>query len=282
MEKASGSENVRRVMIVAGEASHGVGVHEFRAGALLLAGALETAPGLAVTVHSHGHVPELEPGDVDALVIYADGGPSHPLRDPRILERVDRIARAGAGIGVMHYAVEAEGAVGEALTRWIGGRYVEGESCNPVWDARFGSIPDHPVARGVAPFDLRDEWYLNLRFVSDDGRRGVRVLPVLAAVPSADVRRGPYVWPAGPYAHIVAAEGRSETLMWVAERDGRARGFGLAGGHFHRNWAQADFRRIVLNTLVWLAGLDVPVGGMASSVSDDQLVLNLDEKPAGG
>ena len=281
MTVASGSDGVRELVIVAGDASHSAGLHEFRAGALLLARALQFVPELHVTVVSNGTIPELDPAEVDALVLYSDGGPSHPLLAPGALDRVERLARAGAGIGVLHYAVEAYGAVGEAVTRWIGGRYVEGESCNPLWEARFETLPDHPVTRGVEPFTLPDEWYLNIRFAGDEDP-GVRTQPLLVGRPSAEVRLGPYVWPAGPYQHIVAAEGRPETLMWAAERDGGGRGVGLTGGHFHHNWADRDFRTIVLNALVWLTGLDVPAGGVASSVTDDDLSQNLDEKPAVG
>ena len=62
----------------------------------------------------------------------------------------------------------------------------------------------------------------------------------------------------------VAASGRTEVLMWLAERTGGGRGMGLSGGHFHANWDSAPFRRVVLNALVWLAGVEVPNGGVDS------------------
>jgi len=36
---------------------------------------------------------------------------------------------------------------------------------------------------------------------------------------------------------------------------------------------------MMLNALVWTAGLDVPEGGVASTVSGDDLAANLDDKP---
>ena len=48
--------------------------------------------------------------------------------------------------------------------------------------------------------------------------------------------------------------------MWC--RDPKAedggRGIGFVGGHYHRNWAIDDFRKLVLNSIVWLARADVP------------------------
>lgn len=273
------AERVRRLAIVAGAPSHPPGLHEFRAGALLLAACLEGVEGLATTVHVNGEIPDIASDDIDAIVIYSDGGPTHPLLQGKNLQSVDDLARAGVGIGLMHYAVEISAGVGgESMTRWIGGHYVDGESCNPIWEARFDSLPDHPVSRGVEPFSTVDEWYFNIRFASGAASNAVRVAPILVATPSADVRSGPYVWPKGPYDHIVAAAGRSETLMWVAERDDGGRGLGLNGGHVHTNWANEDFRRVVLNGLVWLTGMDLPEGGVFSTLSDADLQTNLDPK----
>jgi len=67
-------------------------------------------------------------------------------------------------------------------------------------------------------------------------------------------------------------------LAWAYERPEGGRGFGCTGAHFHKNWANDDFRRMMLNALVWTAGLDVPTEGVASTVSDEDMVANLDDK----
>ena len=63
--------------------------------------------------------------------------------------------------------------------------------------------------------------------------------------------------------------------MWVQERSDGRRGFGLTGGHFHANWADDDFRRVVLNALVWVCGLEVPSGGVSSRLTAADLALDL-------
>ena len=40
--------------------------------------------------------------------------------------------------------------------------------------------------------------------------------------------------------------------------------FGFTGGHFHRSWIQPDYRKMILNAMVWSAGLDVPEDGVES------------------
>jgi hypothetical protein len=68
-------------------------------------------------------------------------------------------------------------------------------------------------------------------------------------------------------------------MMWVAERPGGGRGAGFTGGHFHANWQNDNFRKVVLNALVWICKLDVPADGVESKVSDEDIKANLDPKP---
>jgi hypothetical protein len=67
-------------------------------------------------------------------------------------------------------------------------------------------------------------------------------------------------------------------LAWAYERPEGGRGFGCTGAHFHTNWSNDDFRKMMLNALVWTAGLDVPADGVASTVTDEDMVANLDDK----
>lgn len=250
----------RRLLLVAGPDSHAAGEHEFAAGAAVLTSSLAAGGAVSAGVVSPDDLPRILPGDADAVAVFADGGPSHPLADPRIASALRTLAAAGVGIGMLHYAVEAPTGLADELSAWIGGSYVESRSCNPMWTASIRDLPSHPVTRGVAPFELRDEWYLDIVFGTAPNASAVT--PILVATPSDAVRGGPYVWPPGPYPHIVAARGRPETLMWVVERPDGGRGLGLSGGHFHANWECAPFRRVVLNALVWLTGADVPADGV--------------------
>ena len=67
--------------------------------------------------------------------------------------------------------------------------------------------------------------------------------------------------------------------MWAVERPDGGRGFGFTGGHFHDNWGNDQFRKVVLNGFLWLAKAKVPKDGVSSSVSTAELDQNLDPKP---
>jgi hypothetical protein len=67
-------------------------------------------------------------------------------------------------------------------------------------------------------------------------------------------------------------------VAWAVERPDGGRGFGFTGGHVHLNWGDADFRKLVLNALVWTAGAEVPADGVEHDVAESELYENLDPK----
>jgi hypothetical protein len=266
----------KKLVLMAGTPSHGPGDHEFNAGVMLLANCLKDVRGLECVVLRNGYPADDAVLDTaDGILCFADGGGGHPLIRGQRLARVNGLMAKGVGLMCAHYGVEVPKDLGgPEFQRWIGGYYESGFSCNPMWRPEFAEFPRHPIANGVRPFAVRDEWYFNMRFRDD--MRGVT--PILSAKPSDEVRDGPYVYPRGPYPHIQAAKGRAETMMWAVERPDGGRGVGFTGGHFHRNWATDDFRKVVLNALVWLVKLDVPADGIVSRVTEAEMMANLDPK----
>lgn len=266
----------KNILLIAGRPSHPPGIHEFRAGCLLLQSCLAGVPNVNVTVYSNGwpHV-ENAFARADAVVIYADGGAGHPAIQGDHKQVLDGLARKGVGLGFMHYGVEIPSTNGgPQLLEWIGGYYEHLYSVNPMWTPEYRLFVKHPVTEGVKPFSTKDEWYFNMRW-SDDKKN---ITSILSAVPSGQVRKGPYVHPKGPYQHIVDASGRDETTMWVYERKGGGRGFGFTGGHTHANWGDDNQRKVVLNAILWIAGAQIPRNGVESTVTPEQLAANQDPK----
>lgn len=278
----------RKLVMIAGPMSHPPGMHEFKAGSMLLQKRLDVVPGLKTVLITNGWPTKMVGGEkvddntvfegADAIFIYSDGGGKHPAVQNDRLEVLRALMKKGVSLGFAHYAVEVLADRGGAEWKeWVGGYYENEFSCNPIWDANYTSLPVHAITRGVKPFTTKDEWYFNMRF--RDGKTGVK--DILVATPSDAVRDGPYVSPRGPYPHIQAAKGKPETMMWAVERADGGRGFGFTGGHFHANWQNDDQRKLLLNALVWLAKLEVPAGGIVSApVSDEELTQNLDDKKA--
>ena len=278
----------KKLVIIAGKPSHPPGMHEFNAGVQLIQKCLANQPGLDVQISLNGWPKDESMFEgASAVVFYMDGGAGHEVvqENGRRMKLVEEWTKKGVGVGCMHYGVEIVPAqAGNEFKHWIGGHYENMFSCNPIWEPAFAQFPEHPITRGVKPFQVSDEWYFNMRFASDiAGNEAANVenmkfVPILMAVPSDDVRDGPYVYPKGPYKHIEANAARAEAMMWSVERPDGGRGFGFTGGHFHKNWGNEDFRKVVLNAMLWISKVDVPESGVVSTVTEAELAANLDPK----
>jgi hypothetical protein len=265
-----------RLVLMAGTPSHGPGDHEFNAGVQLLAKCLANTKELQVELVLNGYPKDDSILDGAAgILCFADGGGGHPLVRDKRLERIDKLMKKGVGLMCAHYGVEVlKDLGGKEFQNWIGGYYEHQFSCNPFWSPEFKEFPKHAIANGVKPFSIRDEWYFNMRFQADEKA----IVPILSAKPSDAVRDGPYVYPKGPYKHIQEAKGRTESMMWAVERPDGGRGVGFTGGHVHRNWLEPNFRKVVLNALLWICKVDVPANGVESNISEEDIAKNLDPK----
>ena len=253
-----------KVVLIAGRDSHGSSAHNWGDGVDLLSDALTKESGLVIETAIHKGGWPSDPSIFDGaatVVILSDGGGRHPIN--KYLKEFDALAEKGVGLVCVHYAVEVpKGAPGNMLMKWIGGYFETFWSVNPHWTAEFKSIPKHPVANGVKPFTLKDEWYYHMRF--REGMKGVT--PILSALPPADtLKRGD-----GPHSNnpavrkAVLERKEKQHVAWASERENGQRGFGTTGAHHHKSWDQDDFRTCVLNAIVWTAKLEVPKGGVKS------------------
>ena len=267
----------KRIVMIAGKPSHGPGEHEHRAGLLLFQKCLADFPGLKVEVYTNGW-----PDDsavlqgAAAVVIYSDGGGGHPALQADHLQLLGALMKQGVGLACIHYAVEPTIENGQKeFLDWIGGCFEINRSVNPTWKAEFKSLPNHPVARGVKSFEMHDEWYFFMHF--RDGMKGVA--PILVAVPPASTMSrhdGPHE--GNPEVRAAVARGESQTVAWASERPDGGRGFGFTGGHYHHNWGDDNFRKVVLNGILWVAKVEVPSEGVKSTVTAADLEQNLDDK----
>ena len=187
---------------------------------------------------------------------------------------------AGGGLVCIHYGVEVpKGKSGDAFLDWTGGYFETHWSVNPHWTARYRVFPKHPITRGVKPFSVHDEWYYHMRFVTK--LKGVT--PILTDLPPDSTLKRPDGPHSGnKFARAAIAKKQPQHMAWARVRRDGGRGFGFTGGHDHWNWGHDQFRKLVLNAIVWTAKIDVPSGGVRStSLTVQDLEANHDyKKPA--
>jgi Trehalose utilisation len=266
----------KKVVFLAGGRSHGYGSHDHLAGSHILAKRIKEVPGFDAVVVQGWPKDESVLDGAAAVVMYSDGGGGHFA--VAHLDKLKALNEKGAGIGALHYAVEVvKGTPGKHWLEWMGGYFETFWSINPHWMAEFKELPGHAVARGVKPFKANDEWYYNMRF--RENMEGVT--PILSAVPPDETRkRGAGPHSGNPEVSKGVGKNQKEHVLWVSENANGTRGFGCTGGHFHRNWAHDQFRKTVLNSIVWIAKGDVPAGGIESKRPDlEEMMANHDETP---
>jgi type 1 glutamine amidotransferase len=267
----------KKIVFLPGPQSHGWTGHAYTADCKLLAAILnENAPAVQAVVLEGGWPKDLQALDGAAAIVIACDG-NGLLGSPSHWKALDEIAKKGVGIAFLHYALDPGKEFGKYLLPWIGGYYEQSWSVNPSWQAEFKALPNHPITRGVQPFQVSDEWYYHMRFT--EGLTGVT--PILSAVPPDSTRKGPD----GPHsgnAEVRARMGMAEHVAWAYERPGGGRGFGCTGGHTHWVYAQNDFRKLILNAMCWIAGVEVPPAGVPTPTPTvEQMEANLQgDRPA--
>jgi hypothetical protein len=259
--------SLTKIVIVAGKQSHGPGDHEFFAGSAILMNMLKQTPGVFPVMARDGWPkdPEKTFAGAKAVVFYMDGGGGHPIIQKEHKEVVAKLMENKIGFVNLHYAVEYPKAHSDHILNWLGGYYETGFSTNPHWVANFKKLPEHPITRGVKPFEIKDEWYFNIRFRPES--QGVT--PILTATPPDNVRGT---------AEAKKFPGREEIVGWAFERPDGGKSFGFTGGHTHKNWGDENFRRLVVNAILWSANVEVPKDGAKVDFNPADLNRNLDRK----
>ena len=206
---------------------------------------------------------------VDACIIYADSGGQFGEK----YAFLDKKVKEGMGIMFMHYGVHPTKEVGEKYYKnWIGGYYDDAFSVNPSWIADLKPKAGHPISRGLeSPFKTYDELYWNLNIHSKNSE----VYPLVTAIPTQQnmVRYG-----SSKFWNILAAKklGTQQSIIWCRDPKEGARGAGFVGGHYHKNWAIDNYRRMILNTIAWVSRVEVPENGVPSkTVTKAMLNQNL-------
>jgi type 1 glutamine amidotransferase len=251
----------KKIVLIAGEpdASHPAGTHEYGKSAQLLKQALEASPnvaGLKAETHLHGWPKNPATLDTaDTIVLIASGSDrnwqDHPLLVGDHLAVIEKQMRRGCGLVLIHWTTFVPRAsAGDKVLEWVGGHfdYESGTDHPQHWFSRIQNLTttatpgalDHPLCRGLRPFQIKEEFYYRLRFREND----TRLKPILLAA--------------------IPGEEEKQVVAWGVERADGGRGFGLTGGHYFDNWWLIDFRRLVLNAIVWTAHGEVPAGGVQS------------------
>ncbi len=233
--------------------------HEYQAGMKLIASLLQRQRVTErriqpILVHANDpwrEGPELLDG-ADAAALFVSEGAAWLSRDPKRLAGFQRLAGRGGGLAGIHWGIGTRKAEPiPAFLSLLGGCHGGPDRKYKVVTALASPAADgkrrHPVLRGLKPFEIKDEFYYRLKLATPTRR-----ITSLLRVP---------------------IDGKTETVSWGFERPDGGRSFGFSGLHFHQNWSRAEYRRLVLQGLLWTLKQPIPESGIAVPLKPSDLEL---------
>ena len=275
------AEKKKIVFLVGDDLTHKSGTHEFYAGGLLLKDSFEKSnykDEVSCTVVNNWPEDLSVFDDADAVIHYYKGNKFHFMKAGA--PYFQKLVEKGVGQMFMHYGVDPCDEAESSLKSWTGAVYKDKFSTNPHWLLE-SQLQKHPINRGVKKYTIQDEWYVNMDFESEvqvgyeRPNVAAQVYSVMHGQKDGCDRLNKKLKRSATPAEL--------TVFWAKESKEGTRGAGITGAHFHKNWAHDDFRKQVMNAIVWTAKLPVkPSGVVSPPITEQQINLNLDKRKRGG
>lgn len=249
----------RRLLIVGqGSDGHPPTTHEFMAGAKVLAELLKPFAEIRTTLVNADEPwpdgPKLI-DQADGIVMFVTQGAQWMQIDPARHAALKQLAARGGAIVALHWSVGAKDAkyIRGQLDLLGATRGGEQRKYQKLETPLHRPNPSHPVVTGIGDLKAYDEFYYAL-----DREPGIT--PLLTA----------------------KIDGNDEMAAWAWERADRGRAFGFVALHYHSNWQLPEYRRFVVQGVLWSLKLPIPAGGAKADI--DSKLLELEGKlppPAG-
>lgn len=243
---AKAGDKKTTILLIGKDRDHPYATHEYMTECALLATCLKQTSGVETVVSKGWPKAADMPRDVKAIVLYtANGG--NVLLDPFHKEQTEKLLKAGVGLTAIHWSTGCESKAGEQWLDTLGGWFsTKFSKLNTTTTRLKQPAPKHPICRGWQEYDLRDEFYLELKFKE-------KITPI------AQVELGK----------------KTHTVAWTYERpeSNNGRSFGCVLGHFHANFGEKPFRQMLVNGILWTAHREVPEMGAPVAVTAKDLEL---------
>lgn len=258
----SASEPVRskRLLLIGqGPDGHPFTTHEYRAGVRLMARMLQPVKNLqTIVVSADGdwqEGPELIAG-ADGVMLFVSQGAKWIHDDAARLAAFQELQRRGGGFVGLHWGV------GTRKAEFIENYVQLFGACHGGPDRKYKVLervttqiaaPKHPILSGVEPVTVKEEFYYKLKLA----KPADQIVPLIK----------------------VPIDGEEHMVGWAWERPNGGRSFGFTGGHFHKNWNQQAYRRLMTQGVLWTLKLRIPSQGLSVDVTEEDVALPKREEP---
>ncbi len=158
------------------------------------------------------------------------------------------LSKKGVGLVTIHWAstVKQENfdRLGPRWLSYLGGTWISNVGLE-TGDSPLKQLqPDHPICRGWKEYTLHDEFYLNPTITDE-------ATPLLQ----------------------VTVKDKPVVVGWAYERPDGGRSFGTTLGHFYSNFQRENFRRMIVNAILWSAKVEIDKSGARVDLGQEDLAL---------
>lgn len=248
---AATAQEKTRILLLGKERDHPFGTHEYMTDCELLARCLRQTPNVEAIVSNGWPKDQALLKNVKAIFLHTRNG-GNVLFDPLVSKQAEDMLQNGVGLTALHWSTGADKKAGEQWLGTLGGWFNTEFSRYLVRTPKLQQVdPAHSICRGWKEYELRDEYYIQLKFQES-------AKPILK----------------------VEIDKKEHTVAWVYERPNSkgGRSFGFVCGHFHANFAEKSFRQAIVNGILWTAHLEVPAAGAPCSITKTDLELPPDTR----
>jgi hypothetical protein len=174
------------------------------------------------------------------------------------LNQLDSLHKAGMGIMILHWGIATDNQrARDYYISWFGGSSMPNYTQNPLgfWSITpMDAGKKHPIMQGVGAWTYKDEIFSRLVVTPGDEKHRTNLL--MGETPRSNM---------GAIA--------PRCVAW-AYQDGLSRGLLWGGMDYHAGLLDENYRRFLMNAIVWTAGIEVPKGGVKSSAKGLQIALS--------
>lgn len=222
-------EPTKLLLLSSAPDGHPVTTHEYVAGQQILARLLRDVPNLEITqVKAEGDWrdgPEVL-AKADHCVLFVSEGAKWVNADPARREAFKKLAERKGGLSVLHWGMGSKDAENiDVFVQLFGACHGGPDRKYKVLEAKCTPATDHPATLGMKSFSQKDEFYYALKH--DPNNKDLKSL-LTARI-----------------------DDREEMVAWAWERKDGGRSFGFSGLHFHANWQQPEYQRLVAQSVLW-------------------------------
>ncbi len=226
------------VLLGQGPDGHKPGTHEYLPGLQILKRLLDRVPDLEVSIvdakGAWSEGPKVV-GKADGVVLFLAEGAKWMQASPRRHAAFVKFASRKGALAGLHWAIGTRPAKNiDGFVRLLGACHGGPDRKYKVVTAKV-EVQKHPITSGIRDFKIREEFYYNLK----------RAKPEVIT-PLLKVKIG----------------GKLETVCWAWKRPDGGRSFGFSGLHFHDNWQRPEYRRLIVQGVLWTLKLPIPEKGV--------------------